>query len=253
VPCSKASLLIVDDAPSIRMLLTQVLTENGYSARSASDGFAAFAEIRREVPEFLISDLNMPGMSGFELLSVVRRSFPQIRVIAMSGSFSGDKVPSGVAADAFFQKGNGFAGLLKIIESLPRPERWDQQPDAAPSPVWFSRYQRNAAGEGYATIECPECLRTFPQVLNGAIQSVSKTDCLYCGSPVRYATFQPGDLAFLLPFQDERFSATPRFARRKNLGSGRIFEKERERGTPILNRTEHSELTLSGSRYGRAQ
>jgi CheY-like chemotaxis protein len=212
-----------------------------------------FRGIRREVPEFLISDLNMPGMSGFELLSVVRRRFPRIRVIAMSGSFSGDKVPSGVAADAFFQKGHGFAGLLKIIESLPRPERWEQQPDAAPSPVWFSRYQRNAAGEGYTTIECPECLGTFPQVLNGTIHSVSKTDCLYCGSPVRYATFQPGDLAFLLPFQHERFSATPRFARSKNSGSRRIFEKENKRGTPILRRTEHSELTLSGSRYGRAQ
>jgi CheY-like chemotaxis protein len=45
------------------MLLTQVLTENEYTARSASGSLAALAEIRREVPEFLISDLNMPGRS----------------------------------------------------------------------------------------------------------------------------------------------------------------------------------------------
>lgn len=41
--------------------------------------------MRDEFPEFLLSDLNMPGMSGFELLSVVPRRFPSIRTIAMSG------------------------------------------------------------------------------------------------------------------------------------------------------------------------
>jgi hypothetical protein len=134
----------------------------------------------------------------------------------MSGSFSGDKIPSGVGADAIFPKGHGSADLLKMMTSLPQPERLAQQPAAAPSPVWIARYQRNAAGEGYATIECPECLGTFPQVLSGAIHPVSETDCLFCGSPVRYAIFHADDLVFLLPFQHERFAATPRFARSKN-------------------------------------
>jgi hypothetical protein len=134
----------------------------------------------------------------------------------MSGSFSGDKIRSGVAADAFFEKGRGSADLLEMMTSLPQPERWAQQPAAAPSPVWIARYQRDASGEGYATIECPECLGTFPQVLSGAIHPVSETDCLFCGSPVRYAIFHADDLVFLLPFQHERFAATPRFARSKN-------------------------------------
>ncbi len=134
MPCAKANLLIVDDVPSIRMVLSQVLAKNGYTARSAADGFSALAEIRREAPDFLISNLNMPGMSGFELLSVVRRRFPAIRVIAMS-VFSEDEILSGVAADAFFQKGRGFGDLLMILESLPQPERWAQQPAAAPAPV----------------------------------------------------------------------------------------------------------------------
>ena len=55
----------------------------------------------------------MPGMSGFELLSVVRRRFPAVLVIAMSGAFSGDQVPSGVTADAFYPKGNGVAVLMQ--------------------------------------------------------------------------------------------------------------------------------------------
>ena len=108
------------------MLLSQVLAKNGYTARSAADGFSALAEIQREVPDILISELNMPGMSGFELLRLVRRQFPSIRAIAIS-AFSGEEIPPGVAADAFFQKGRGFGDLLVILESLPRRERVLQQ------------------------------------------------------------------------------------------------------------------------------
>ncbi len=70
------------------------------------------------MPDIMLSDLNMPCMSGFELLSVVRHRLPSIRVIAMSGAFSGNEVPSGVAADAFYQKGSGIRALLKIIEGV---------------------------------------------------------------------------------------------------------------------------------------
>jgi hypothetical protein len=131
----------------------------------------------------------------------------------MSGSFSRDKIPPGVAVDAVFQKGRDTPDLSEMMTSLPQPKRRAQQPGDAPAPIWIARYQRNAAGEGYATIECPECLGTFPQVLNGTVHSASKTDCLYCGSPVRYAIFQADDLVFLMPFQHERFSAAPHFAR----------------------------------------
>lgn len=140
MPCTKASLLIVDDEPSIRTLLSEVLTEGGYAVRSTSNCFSAFDEICREVPDFLISDLSMSGFSGFEFPRVVRRQFPSIRVIAMSGALSGDKIPSGVLADAFFKKGTGFDILLKILESLPQPERLAQQSGAAPAPVWIPSY-----------------------------------------------------------------------------------------------------------------
>jgi len=118
-----AKLLIVDDEPSIRYSLTCVLTEIGYEVRSAADGNSAMLEIRKEAPELLLSDLHMPGMSGFELLSEVRRQFPAIQTVAMSGAFSGDEVPSGVAADGFYQKGSSMGSLLRIMGSLPRRDR----------------------------------------------------------------------------------------------------------------------------------
>jgi CheY-like chemotaxis protein len=115
-----ARLLIVDDEPSIRYSLTCVLTEIGYDVRSAEDGFSALLEIRNEMPEILLSDLNMPGMSGFELLSEVRRQFPSIQTIAMSGAFQGDEVPSGIAADGFYQKGSSMGSLLRLMGGLHR-------------------------------------------------------------------------------------------------------------------------------------
>jgi CheY-like chemotaxis protein len=123
MPNSPATLLIVDDEPTIRESLSQVLTEIGYRVRSAEDGFSALREIANEAPELLLSDLNMPGISGYELLSEVRRRFPAIRTIAMSGSFRGDEAPSGVAADGFYQKGSSVVALLRMMETLPRVER----------------------------------------------------------------------------------------------------------------------------------
>jgi len=134
---TKASLLIVDDELSIRTTLSLVLTEIGYSVRTAENGFSALAEILHEIPDILLSDLNMPGMSGFELLSVVRRLYPAIRTVAMSGAFSGNEVPSGIAADAFYHKGSSLGSLLMIIGTQPQMEQRRAEPGRAAEPLWI--------------------------------------------------------------------------------------------------------------------
>jgi len=120
---TRARLLIVDDERSIRMSLSCVLEEIGYRVRTAEDGFSALIEIAREPPDILLTDLNMPGMSGFDLLAEVRRHFPAIQTIAMSGPFNGNEAPSGVAADAFYGKGSSLPALIRIIENLPWHDR----------------------------------------------------------------------------------------------------------------------------------
>jgi DNA-binding NtrC family response regulator len=119
---TQAKILIVDDEPSIRTLLSLLLAEIGYSVRTAEEGNAALEAIRHEVPDILISDLFMPGMSGFDLLFLVRQRFPAMLTIAMSGAFQGSQVPSGVAAHAFFQKGCNIGSLLAILNSLHQSE-----------------------------------------------------------------------------------------------------------------------------------
>ncbi len=117
------SVLVVDDKDCIRTSMSLVLESLGYSVRSAEDGHSAIREIRSQKPDILLSDLVMPGMSGFELLMNVRRLFPAIQVIATSGSFSGNEVPNGVLADAFYPKGSGVGALLNILRSLPQMHR----------------------------------------------------------------------------------------------------------------------------------
>ena len=80
------------------------------------------SRLRQEIPDILLSDLNMPGISGFELLSVVRDEFPAIQVIAMSGAFSGVGIPPGVCADAFYEKGSRLGYLLQIVEGMAHPK-----------------------------------------------------------------------------------------------------------------------------------
>jgi CheY-like chemotaxis protein len=202
MPNAKIKLLIVDDEESIRMSLSHIFAEFGHSVRSAKDGFSALSEMREEIPDIVLSDLNMPGMSGFELLSVVRRRFPSIHVIAMSGRFSGDGVPPGVAADAFYEKGTDLGSLLHIVEAMTRQERSPSlQHSNMLAPIWIPRNGHDPSEEAYVMITCPECLRTFPQVLGEAISSVCETDCVYCSSLIHYAIVQPGDPSSPLGFQ----------------------------------------------------
>jgi CheY-like chemotaxis protein len=119
----QAKLLIADDEPQLRTVLSATLDEFGYEVRTADHGFSALAEIRRDLPDVVIADLHMPRMSGFELLSVVRRRFPSISTIAMSASFSCDDVPPGVAADAFYEKGSHPGLLFFKVKAMTIPER----------------------------------------------------------------------------------------------------------------------------------
>jgi CheY-like chemotaxis protein len=112
---STLRVLIVDDDAFLRNSLSQILTGSGFKVRAAGDATAALSEIVKEMPDVLLSDLNMPGLSGFELLAAVRRRFPAIHVIAMSGAFVGDAVPPGVVADAFYEKGRGVNALIEIM------------------------------------------------------------------------------------------------------------------------------------------
>ena len=77
-------ILIVDDDDIIRGLVFRWLTDHGYACRSAANGEEALGLLRESEFSLLVSDIVMPGMSGLELLKVVREQFPDMAVIMAS-------------------------------------------------------------------------------------------------------------------------------------------------------------------------
>jgi CheY-like chemotaxis protein len=112
------NLLVVEDEPALRRTLSEIFARFGHRVRCAEDGQAALTELGQEVPDIIVSDLHMPGMSGFELLARVRRKFPLVKLVAMSSAFPAGEMPQGVAADAFYQKGGGLGSLLQIVAGM---------------------------------------------------------------------------------------------------------------------------------------
>lgn len=175
--------LVVDDEPIILETMTAILQGEGFAVRTADNGFAALVTLRQTPPDIIISDLRMPEMSGFEFLSVVRRRFPHIPVIAISGEYIAAGMPTGLLSDVFLQKG-GYTQqqLFDTIRSLitESPIR-AHAPKCDKAPLWIPR--RDA---GYIVVSCTECLRSFPVDDASTGTEVHKTECPFCGTHIEY-------------------------------------------------------------------
>lgn len=187
---ARNAILVVDDEKSIRDTRALLLRAAGYDAATAEHGFDALLQLKTsKLPDLIISDLNMPHMSGFEFLSIVRRRFPQIRVIASSGAYhAGDIVPGGIIADGFYVKAGSPSTLLKLIADLLAMSA-DQvvQLHADSAPVWIPRNGKDSKGIPFIVVTCPDCLRSFPlSVVHENLQEVQETECLFCPTKVRY-------------------------------------------------------------------
>ena len=79
--------VVVDDEPSVREVMSRVLEGVGYRVLPVSSGREALALLEREHPhvELVISDLQMPGMDGAELLREVRRRWPDLGTVIVTG------------------------------------------------------------------------------------------------------------------------------------------------------------------------
>jgi CheY-like chemotaxis protein len=84
---SKETVLVVDDEPPIRMLITEVLAELGYTTIEATDGLAALKILRSDVPvDLLITDIGLPNnIDGRQLANDGRALRPQLPVLFITG------------------------------------------------------------------------------------------------------------------------------------------------------------------------
>lgn len=205
-------LLVVDDDVSVRTTLTMLLQASGYEVTTAANGVEALMLLQSGLPAVLLSDLNMPEMSGFELLSEVRQRFPKLPVVAMSGAYeTGDAIPGGVIADAFYAKGYGNPGvLLRILsEMTSAPAEHAVKNPRQTAPVWIPRNGKGSAGIAYVMVTCPCCLKSFPlDVKKEYAEQIQETTCLFCTEIVRYmidfSLITPPDLAKLAYYSESK-------------------------------------------------
>ena len=180
---SANSVLLVDDDPEIRELLSIELEEAGFEARQAEDGIDGLVKLRDELPRVIISDLQMPRMSGIEFISVVRRRFPSIPVIVLTGSIPRE-LPEEIKPDHWFEKtARQIPELLQAVHDLVR-----KTPDPADFPQVISVPVRTRPGfAGYMILSCPECLRTFRATSTPENKRVDRTAiCTYCEARVPF-------------------------------------------------------------------
>jgi CheY-like chemotaxis protein len=161
------------------------LRKRGYEVLTAREGFEALCALRGAVPEVLISELDLPRMSGFELLSVVRTRFPQVAVIATSGEYTAHSLPIETTADAFVAQGpNMIFELMEAVNTAisDSPVR-GSKPKSQSAPVWIP-----SSSTGYIILTCPECLRSFSVVQPKAdMDKTLQEACISCGARVRFS------------------------------------------------------------------
>jgi len=83
------SVLVVDDDPLLCRLLERVLTLNGYSVTLASDGEDALVSIAADLPDLVITDLQMPRTTGWVLIAYLHDNCPLLPILVVSAVASG--------------------------------------------------------------------------------------------------------------------------------------------------------------------
>jgi DNA-binding response OmpR family regulator len=78
-------ILIIDDDEQMRILLRQVMEWAGYEVVEAADGRAGMLTQRREQADLVITDLIMPEQEGLETITGLKKEYPELKIIAISG------------------------------------------------------------------------------------------------------------------------------------------------------------------------
>ncbi|MDO8756942.1 MAG: response regulator [Elusimicrobiota bacterium] len=123
-----ARVLIIDDEECIRDLIKEVLMSKGHEFELASDGSAALEILRKKKIDLIIVDRNMPGMTGIEVVQLIRQN-PKtkgIKVLMCTGSSVTKEIDEAfnAGADDYVLKPLNFPALLgKVAKALASPAK----------------------------------------------------------------------------------------------------------------------------------
>ncbi len=116
-----ASILVVDDEPQIRRVLRSTLSTHGYVITEAKTGEDALESMRKERPDLILLDMNMPGMGGIEACRQIRRTSDAPIIMLTVRNAERDKVAAlDAGADDYVVKPFGIEELLARIRAALR-------------------------------------------------------------------------------------------------------------------------------------
>jgi two-component system OmpR family response regulator len=125
------TVLVVDDEPGVRDLLSDALRIAGYEAETAANGNEAFEVLHRRRADLCIVDINMPNMNGFEFLNKLREHDTTTPVLLLSARDSSEDVAQGLrfGADDYVRKPFSLEELLLRVQAILRRVNQDVDDD----------------------------------------------------------------------------------------------------------------------------
>jgi two-component system, OmpR family, KDP operon response regulator KdpE len=118
---SDATILVVDDEPQIRRVMRSTLSAHGYVITEAKTGEEALELLRKQRPDLVLLDVNMPGMGGIETCREIRRSSDAPIIMLTVRNAERDKVQAlDAGADDYVVKPFGIEELLARIRAALR-------------------------------------------------------------------------------------------------------------------------------------
>ncbi|MGE3601193.1 MAG: response regulator, partial [Dehalococcoidia bacterium] len=111
-----AQILVVDDDPDIRSVVEAILRGEGYQVTTASNGRLAWELISQQQPDVVLLDLQMPVMTGWEVLGLMRQHGLQVPIVVMTAGYRAKAEAERHGAAAHLAKPFDLDDLLATIE-----------------------------------------------------------------------------------------------------------------------------------------
>jgi two-component system, OmpR family, response regulator len=113
----KVRVLLVDDEIEFTSTLARVLGYRGFEVETVGDGLSALSLIAQKHYDVVVLDIKMPGMSGIQVLSEVKRFAPSVQIILLTGHFSAtdEDTTIGTGAYAYLLKPYPIMKLVSLI------------------------------------------------------------------------------------------------------------------------------------------
>lgn len=113
---SETRVFLIEDEPDLRRVISRQLKKAGYAVEAAGDFFDALRCLRAGKFDVVVSDVLMPGMTGFEGIEALRR-FSDVPIILMSGCADEEMLKDALllGASELVAKSDGFQALTKAV------------------------------------------------------------------------------------------------------------------------------------------